>query len=274
MPTGNLQIPYWNVDTIPASGVSPFFGTATAKWGFEPTPSEVAEPKFNRCDLQAWDLMATAIISNQELADMGDEGESAFKKGLMKLLAWTAEFAFLRGGGVADKMPLGILNAPCTSTIARQTTATITIQDIANMTGTLLPYSWVNAIWACSPTALTKIQQLSSYYINLQIDNKADDKLMRRAAGMLSTFPLFVTEKLPSVGGRGDLILFDPTMYVIGKTLDMTVDFSADDPTVWTKQQSMFRIAYRLDGKPIYNSIITLQDTTTKVSPFVALGAL
>src|SRR5205807_9340255 len=140
------------------------------------------------------DLLGYANISNQMLADTGDAGEKALFRLFGRAAAWFAEYAFLMGKGAALEMPQGMLNAPGTMDVTRQTAGTVTIQDIAAMTAELLPSSWGDAIWACSPTTLSKVQQISQYFINIEIGDL--HRKARRAAGVLSTFPVFITEKI------------------------------------------------------------------------------
>jgi hypothetical protein len=203
----------------------------------------------------------------------GDPLETA-EKYLFDLFAtgatWYAEWAFLNGSGSAQQMPLGILNSPARIDVTRQTTGVhITSQDIPGMTSSLLTSSWKNAIWACSPTALNQIQQITQYFFNIELTHDGAYKLAPKPCGMLSTLPLFVTDKLPTCGNRGDLILFDPSRYVITQRQEVLVEVSSDDAL--RTNQSTIRIWYRLDGKPELAGSVTTQDTTTKVSPYVVL---
>ena len=272
-----LSAPRIDVETVPASaGISPFFGGVNFRWGAEDVPVET-EPTFRMTSFRAWDLLGYATVSNQWLQDAGaiQESDSLLKaehyliKLFGKAAAWYAEWAFLNGSGAALQMPLGLLRSPATFAVTRAGASAISVVDVTNMASRLFPRSWSSAVWAVSPTALAQVQQLAQYQVN--VDPISLNKLTPRPCGYLSSLPLFVTEKLPSLGQRGDLILFDPSLYVIAQRMEVVVDVSPDE--LFRNNQTIYRIWLRLDGKPEFSNTVTLQDTTTVVSPYVVLNA-
>jgi hypothetical protein len=300
-----LEAPRLKVETVPTvSGTNPLLVGITFTWGREQTPTET-EPTFAMDNFYAWDLLGYCVVSNQWLADTSGkpsnatpnvnpatnqdwntrQPEPAVPRGTVpspvadgddylfglfaKAASWYAEYAFLQGLGSAQQMPLGIVNAPATIGVTRAGAGTIAIADVVGMTSSLLPYSWRNAIWACSPTALAKVQLLAQYFINIELGSLGDNK--PRPCGALSTLPLFVTDKLPPVGQRGDIVLFDPSLYVIAKRQEVLIDVSHHD--AFKTQQTTFRIWFRLDGKPMLSGQVTLQDTSTKCSGYIVLKA-
>jgi HK97 family phage major capsid protein len=82
---------------------------------------------------------------------------------------------------------------------------------------------------------------------------------------------LFITEKLPAVGTAGDIVLMDPSLYVIGDRQQLEV--AASEHVNFLKNQMTWRVVERLDGQPWMDKYITLQDNSTTVSPFVVLHA-
>jgi hypothetical protein len=295
-----LEAPRIKIETAPTvSGVSPLLGGIQFQWGFEDAPTET-EPNFAMDNFNAWDLLGYCVVSNSWLHDasatygQGTSGSGgtwatpstdtkstrpakrAFTgaEGYLidlfgKAAAWYAEYAFLQGSGSALQMPLGILNSPAAIKFTRKTQNLIDITDITAMTSRFLPYSWRNGIWACSPTALAQIQGFAQYYINVELG--AEAMSTPRPVGLLSTMPLFVTDKLPPLGVKGDLILIDPSLYVISMRQEVLVDVSHDDAL--RTNSSTFRIWLRCDGKPELSGSVTLQDTTTKASPYVILNS-
>lgn len=283
MYSAELQAPRIDAETAPAvTGISSLLGSIQFKWGMEQAPAET-EPTFRQATFHAWDLLGYCTVSNQWLQDAGaiqptsesprPEADPLLKAEdyLIRLFgraaAWYAEYAFLQGMGAGQRMPLGILKAPGSFLVNRAGANAIAIADIVGMTSALLPYSWSRAIWATSPTALAQIQQLTQYFINVDLGDM--HKMRPKPCGLLSTMPLFITDKLPALGGKGDLVLFDPSLYIIAQRMQVVVDVSPDDK--FATNQTVYRIWLRLDGMPINSSTITLQDTTTKVSPFVVL---
>jgi HK97 family phage major capsid protein len=81
--------------------------------------------------------------------------------------------------------------------------------------------------------------------------------------------PAYMTEKLPALGSTGDLMLIDPSLYVIGDR--MQIEVAASEHVNFLKNQMTWRVVERVDGQPWLDKAITLQDASTQVSPFVAL---
>ena len=70
--------------------------------------------------------------------------------------------------------------------------------------------------------------------------------------------PLFITEKLPAVasGALGDIILVDPSKYLVGDR--MAIQVEASPYPNFTTNQMTWRIIARWDGQPLLNKPITL----------------
>jgi HK97 family phage major capsid protein len=160
-------------------------------------------------------------------------------------------------------MPLGIINAPALITVNRAVGSQIAVADIAGMAARLLPHSWKHAIWATNPSTLAQIVKISTFFLNVTAHEEGGQ------AGSLLTRPLFVTEKLAALGSAGDLLLFDPSLYVIGERDEVYIDVS--DENLFQTYQTVFRVWLRVDGKPQVSKSITLQDNATVVSPYVML---
>jgi HK97 family phage major capsid protein len=82
--------------------------------------------------------------------------------------------------------------------------------------------------------------------------------------------PVFITEKLPALGTKGDLMLIDPSLYVVGDRQQLEV--AASEHVNFLKNQMTWRVVERIDGQPWMDKAITLQDGASTVSPFVALN--
>jgi len=83
--------------------------------------------------------------------------------------------------------------------------------------------------------------------------------------------PIVFTEKTPTLGTAGDIILGDMSYYWIGDRQDSEI--SASIHANFTKNQTVWRFSHRVDGQPALNNVITLADGTQTVAPFVTLSA-
>jgi HK97 family phage major capsid protein len=264
MRSAEMLLPQIDNETVPAAaGVSPFFGGLIFRWGNEQSPAQT-EPAFRQLSLKAWDLLGRATTSNQLLMDMGSEGEEALVRIFGQAAAWYLEYAMFRGTGTPTQMPLGILNAPAALNVNRGVALTISTVDVANMASRILPFCWKHGIWACSPSCIAQLGKLPNFFLNT--GTPCEDG----HAGTLWTRPVFVTEKLPPLGTRGDIVFFDPSLYVLGIRQEVLVDVSPH--SAFRNFQTDFRVWLRADGKPQLSDTITLQDQATTVSSIVVLN--
>jgi HK97 family phage major capsid protein len=184
----------------------------------------------------------------------------------------------LQGNGVGK--PQGILGAGAAiatgnngGKTGRQTANSVTFGDLAVMWSKLLPASWGSAVWACSPPVVPQLLQLqdgANRAIFLQIGSPDKGAVTVAPNWALLGRPVFPTEKLPALGTKGDLILIDPALYVIGDR--MSVEVAASEHVNFLKNQMTWRVVERVDGQPWLEKAITLQDGTSQVSPFIVLN--
>lgn len=257
--------PTVNATTAQAAGTSPFFGGFAITWT-DASPSAGApesEPTFHAPSLVARSLLAQMTVSNQFLKDIGAEGEMALMNLAGRAVAWSEDYAFFRGDG--NGQPLGIVLAGASKVRDRTTSNLIGSADVRNMCGDLIPVSWNHAIWACSPTAFAQVSGITGF-----VPNANPLGAEQGCAGFLMSRPVFVTEKLPALGTKGDLVFFDPSLYVIGNRQETIVDVS-EHPNFRTNQ-SIIRIWRRVDGKPWLDGTVTLADASSTASAYVVLN--
>jgi HK97 family phage major capsid protein len=85
----------------------------------------------------------------------------------------------------------------------------------------------------------------------------------------LNGLPIFFTEKLPTLGTAGDVMLVDWSKYVIGNRMEMQIDVS--NQYKFQNNQLCWRVITRCDGRPWLNDSIQDANGWT-VSPFVYLN--
>jgi HK97 family phage major capsid protein len=267
MGSATLQIPYLDISTVQAAGVSPFFGGVQMYWTAEAQTRTETEPQFKQLELKAWELSGYSVSSNVLLQDSVIGLEKFLMTLFAKAIAWFEEYAFLQGNGVGK--PLGMLNAPAAVSVTRQTGGQVQFADVAGMWAKLLPVSWGKAIWTFSPSVVPQLLQLkdgASRAIFISIDQG----ITKMPTWSLLGRPAFPTEKVPALGTKGDLMLLDPSFYVVGDR--MQIEIAASEHVNFLKNQMTWRVVERIDGQPWLDKPITLQDATTQVSPFVVLN--
>ena len=266
MGSATLQIPLLDVSTVQSAGVSPFFGGVQMNWTAEAQMRTKTEPQFKQMELKAWELSGYSVSSNVLLQDSVIGLEKFLMTLFAKAIAWFEEYAFLQGNGVGK--PLGILNANPTISVTRAGSNLVQFADVATMWSKLLPVSWSKAIWAFSPSVVPQLLQLKDG-ANRAIFISIDQGATKSPNWVLFGRPAFPTEKLPALGTTGDLMLIDPSFYVIGDR--MQIEIAASEHVNFLSNQMTWRVVERVDGQPWLDKAITLQDASTQVSPFVAL---
>ncbi len=267
MAGANLQIPYLDITTVPSAGVSPFFGGLQMYWTAESQTRLETEPQFKQLELKAWELSGYCVSSNVLLQDSVVGLEKFLMTLFAKSIAWFEEYAFLQGNGAGK--PQGMLPAGATLTKTRDYANQVTFNDVTTMWAKLLPSSWSTAIWVFSPSVVPQLLQLKDG-ANRAIFISIDQGATKTPVWSLLGRPAFPSEKLPALGTKGDLMLLDPSLYVIGDR--QQIEIAASEHVNFLKNQMTWRVVERVDGQPWIEKPITLQDGTTQVSPFVALN--
>jgi HK97 family phage major capsid protein len=267
MAGATLMFPYLDITTVQASGVSPFFGGVQMYWTEEAQTRTETEPQFKMMELKAHELSGYAVSSNVLLQDAGFGLEKFLMTLFGQAVGWFEEYAFLQGNGVGK--PLGILNVPATISVTRNTGGTVKFVDVAAMLSRLLPSSQRRAIWVVHPYVIAQLVQLadSSGRI-IWVPNNGG--LQEAVPGTLFGLPVVTSEKVSTLGTRGDVLLIDPQLYVIGDR--MQIEIAASEHVNFLKNQMTWRVVERVDGQPWLEKPITLQDASSTVSPFVALS--
>jgi HK97 family phage major capsid protein len=276
MASATLQFPFLDITTVQSAGVSPFFGGVQAYWTAEAQTRTETEPQFKMMELKAQELSGYSVSSNILLQDAAFGLEKFLMVLFGNAVGWFEEYAFLQGNGVGK--PIGVVNANAAiptgnngGKTGRQTANQISYGDVAVMFSKFLPGSIAanRGRWFGSPTIVPQLLQLqdgASRAIFISIDQGAVKAPIWKLLGL----PITITEKLPALGTKGDLILVDPSLYVIGDR--MQLEIAASEHVNFLKNQMTWRFVQRVDGRPWMDNPVTLQDGTSQVSPFVILN--
>ncbi len=270
MTSGMMEVPKPNWETSGSSSgttpTAPWFGGLLFFCGSQAGGATLAEtePSFGQVALRPCDVIGQVVMSNQWINDLDDAGEEEFIKLLGRAAAWYADWMFLRGLGADSEQPVGVINSPAFYAVARAGADHIVQADVIKMAAGMIPSGWTNAIWAVSPSGLEEVLKLTSYQPNQYAAGQHPGQ-----CGWLFGRPLFVTDALPAIGTKGDIIFIDPTLYVIGDRQVCIVDASTE--VLFNKQQTVMRVWLRIDGKPLPSGTMTMTNGGT-AGAFVGLA--
>lgn len=271
MGSATTLLPIWDASTAQSAGTAPFWGGLKLSWTAEGNTRPETEPAFRQLTLKAWDLTGYALASNTFYADAVGI-ESWLRQMFTRSVAWYAEYAYFNGANTGVGQPVGLITAPGAKLITRQAGNAFSQTDVGNMSKALLPVSWERAIWAVSPTVWAQMLSLGgaggapAWQINQPIAEGKNQPhfVLNGQAG-------FVSSKLPALGTQGDVLLFDPLLYVIGDRGALEIAASLHEPTAFKNNQQVWRVTYRGDGQPWVSKAVTLPDASNTVSPYVVL---
>jgi HK97 family phage major capsid protein len=249
--------------TIAPDGSSAMLGGIKLYWTAERGNIQQTTMKMDMIDLKVNKMGAYVQISEELLADaQALSGLLIQKFGEAK--GWFEDYAFLNGNGVGK--PLGILNAPATYSVSRNTASHFKLEDAQNMVSRLPSASRGRAVFVMHQSVMPDLMNLatSGNFVTFLRD------LQGRPETRLLGIPVEYTEKIPVLGTAGDVLLIDRSAYYILNRKDTTI--ATSNEVAFLTDEVVMKVTSRLDGQPALNDKITLADGSYQVSPFVKLS--
>ena len=259
------EYPVLDIETAPSAGSTAYAGGVTASWTEEAGTISESEPRFRLLQFVVHKLAAYALASAEVRDDFVESLDGILARSFAKAIGAAEEYAFFRGSLAGQ--PLGILNSSALISATRSAASTVALADLAQMISDFPPESFNSGVWFCSPTVLDQLIQLVSAPLTW-INNLRESWQQPNLMG----YPLYVVGCLPALNTAGDILLVDPNFYLIADHASgLNIAFS--EHFKFSTDQLAWRITKRVDGQPLINGAITVEDATTTVSPFVALAA-
>jgi HK97 family phage major capsid protein len=231
-------------DTLDHTGGS--IGGFVVAWLSETGAATDQKGRTRRIELTAKKAAVFTRASNELAAD-GIDFERGLTEVLTAGLSWGLDDSFLNGDGTGR--PLGVFNDPALITVAKesgQTAATIVTPNILNMWARLHPSLVGNAVWVTNSATLPQLMQaVVGAGTGVRLLYEPDPS--GRTFGTLLGRPLLLTEKVPTLGAKGDLLLADFSQYVIGLRAEILLQKSMH--VGWQTDESGYRIIARVDGQ-------------------------
>jgi HK97 family phage major capsid protein len=236
--------------------------------GVAPTPTK---PKFRLIEFDLKKLISLMYTTSELLEDstaLNAIAAQAFSEEVM----FMTEDGIFEGTGAGQ--PLGFSNSPALLAVAKQNgqaTKTVVKENLDAMWSRCWARSRKSAIWLINQDVEPQLQSL-----NGPVGTAGD--LVYMPPGGLSAAPYATLKGRPVVnaeycstlGTQGDISLVDLSQYTIvdkngvQAATSMHVAFNTDE--------MVFRITYRVDGKPMWTKPMTPFKGSNTLSPFVALA--
>lgn len=243
-------------------------------WKDEAAQKTASKPKFRQIELTLHKLIGLCYATDELLSD------ASALEGFIRQ-AFAAEFGFLlddaiiRGSGAGQ--PLGILNAGCLVTVAKeagQAADTVVWENIVNMYARLFAQSRPNAVWLINQQVEPQLMKMA-----MSVGTGGVPVYMPAGGASQSPYatlfgrPVIAIEQCSALGDVGDIIFGDFGGYILAEkggiesAMSIHVKFDYDE--------SVFRFVMRVDGQPVRASALTPYKggSGATLSHFVTLAA-
>lgn len=229
-----------------------------------------SKPSYRRFSLDLEKLGGLYIPTDELLQDVvGLQGEVEDNFG--KEIVFACEDAVFSGDGAGK--PLGITNAPCLITVAKETgqaAATIVEANLLKMWARMWAPSRANAVWLANQDTEPQLDQIArpvgTSVLPSQIVRYSPDGGILQIKGR----PVIFVEYASTLGTVGDIVLVDLSEY---RWIDKGGVQTASSIHVYFSTDEMaFRFIYRCNGAPFWEAALTPFKGSNTLSPMVALA--
>lgn len=244
-----------------------------AYWQGEAGSGQGTKPSFGYEALRLKKLMALVPVSD-EMLDDASAMASYLPKKIGASIQWKTNEAILFGSGAG--LPQGAMNSGAVITVPKdsgQAASTLSALNLANMIARLPEGSFGSAVWIINNDVLPALFTLTlgGYPIYLPAGSGVG-AIQGSPYGSLLGRPVIVSQHANTFSSAGDVMLIDLSYYQtitkgtgVQTATSMHLYFDAD--------ATAFRTTFRVDGQSKISAAISPAKGTTKLSPFVQLGA-
>jgi len=257
------------------SRVSTRSGGILGYWEDEAALKTESKPKFRKIELSLKKLIGLCYATDELLDDVASL-ENVIRSGFVSEFGFKLDDAIINGTGAGQ--PLGILNAGCLVSVAKETgqaVDTIMTENIIKMysrrfAGQTGNYGWIYnqeiepQLWTMSLAVGT-----GGIPVFMPPGGLADAPYAR-----ILGLPAMAIEQAAAIGDVGDIILANfQNGYILAEKGGIASDMSIHVRFLY--DESVFRFVLRVDGQPVRASVLTPykggSDATQ--SHFIALAA-
>lgn len=248
------------------------WGGVQSFWAAEGSTVTATKPKFRTVEFDLKKMMSVMYTTDELLQDstaLGMIAAQAFSEEVM----FMTEDAIFEGTGAGQ--PLGIKNSPAKVSVAKeagQAAGTIVKANIDKMWSRCWGRARKDACWfinqEAEPQLFSLVQEVGTGGAPVYLPPGG---YSAAPYATLMGRPVIVTEYNDALGTEGDIVLADFGQYTI---VDKNgVQAATSMHVAFLSDEMVFRITYRVDGKPMWHAPLAPFKGTQTKSPFITLGA-
>jgi HK97 family phage major capsid protein len=248
------------------------FGGVQVFWANEADTVAAKKPKLRQMELNLRKLIGLWYVTDELMQD-STALSSIAEKAFAQEVQFMVEDAILASGtGVGQ--PQAIMKSAALITVAKegsQATGSVLAANLTKMYARMWAPSRKNAVWLINQDVEAQLQQLT-------LGGTAQAFPVYLPPGGFSVAPyatLFGKPVIPveycaSLSSLGDIVLADLSEYLL---IDKPAKVAGSIHVRFLNDENVFRITYRVDGQPKWNSALTPKNGSNTLSPFVTLQA-
>ncbi len=272
----NLSLPFLNRGALATSST----GGVRVYKPAEAVAKTKSKTVFAKAELKLNKMAILIYTTDELLADSPMVLQTFLTTLAATEFALTKDDDIINGSGAGEC--LGVLNAPCVVSQAKEATqnvgsATIVTENIVNMYSRLYPRSIGNSVWLANPDCLP---QLATLTLNVGTGGTNVGILQTLANGGVSSGlnmgllgrPLILSPTCITCGTVGDIILADFSQYVTITKAGMGMETATSIHLKFEEDETAFRFVIRFDGQPWWAQAITPKRSALTQSPFITLA--
>jgi HK97 family phage major capsid protein len=230
-----------------------------------------SQPKFRKMTLDLEDMIGLCYATNKLIKNVASL-EAVIREGFAEEFAFKLDDEIINGTGAGQC--LGVLNSNALVTVPKETgqaADTILAENILKMWSRMWARCRKNALWLinqdCEP-------QLHALTLNVGTGGvpvyMPAGGLSQSPYATLYGRPVIPIEQCQTVGDKGDILLIDPSEYVL---IDQEMEEASSIHVRFLYGENTFRFAYPVNGQPKWNAPKTPKNGSNTLSAFVALAA-
>lgn len=263
-----------NTLTIPVDETTAWqtSGGIQAYWGGEADQMTQSKVNLQERSVRLHKLYALVGVTD-ELMDDAPALTAYLNRKAPEKIDFKLNLAIFQGTGAGQ--PLGILNAPCTVSVAKegsQSADTIVFANIVKMWARMYGPSRQNAVWLINQDIEPQLMQMSFEGSSSSVPAYMPaNGLSASPYATLMGRPVIPTQACETLGDLGDIALVDLSQYLtVTKTTGIRSDVSMH---LWFDYDvTAFKFVMRVAGQPWLSSAISPRDGSNTLSPFVTLA--
>lgn len=270
MSTDSVRIPYL-VETARTDGYRQ--GGVLGYWRAEAGTAAGSKPTFGQLRLELNKVMALVYATDELIEDNAIGVDALINTLAANELAFQLDNKIMNGTGAG--VPLGILNAACLVSQAKetgQTAATVVFENVLKMWSRMPARNRNNAAWFINQDVEPQLATMG-----LVIGTSGIPVYMPASGASGQPYatlfgrPVIPTEYNATCGTVGDIVLADMSQYVLGQKSG-GIKAATSIHVQFLTEETAFRFSLRADGQPWWASAVTPAKGSNTLSPFVALA--